>query len=230
MSAGATLLKGATALGGHRRRHRAALAGFPAVIAAEPVTLRYLGTAVNQSKEIAQKVKADLGITIEYVPVTTDDVSQAHHHPARLVRHRRRRVLLAPQADPLRQPDRHGRQADQVRRQDHPGVHQGRGRRQEDRRPGHRAEEGVLPRGPDLDQVLADADPVDHPHPDRLQRRHARHPARPDQAPDRHLGGAAQPRVQGQGLDPQHPVDRHHGRGDGRGVDWARTSTRTRAT
>ena len=53
-----------------------ALRGFPAVIAAEPVTLRYLGTAVNQSKEIAQKVKADLGITIEYVPVTTDDVAK----------------------------------------------------------------------------------------------------------------------------------------------------------
>ena len=53
-----------------------ALRGVPAVIAAEPVTLRYLGTAVNQSKEIAQKVKADLGITIEYIPVTTDDVSK----------------------------------------------------------------------------------------------------------------------------------------------------------
>src|SRR5439155_10736797 len=53
-----------------------AITGFPAVIAAEPVTLRYLGTAVNQSKEIAQKVKADLGITIEYIPVTTDDVTK----------------------------------------------------------------------------------------------------------------------------------------------------------
>src|SRR5262249_41406881 len=53
-----------------------AIAGFPAVIAAEPVTLRYLGTAVNQSKDIAQKVKSDLGITIEYVPVVTDDVAK----------------------------------------------------------------------------------------------------------------------------------------------------------
>ena len=40
------------------------------------MTLRYLGTAVNQSKEIAQKVKADTGTTIEYIPVTTDDVSK----------------------------------------------------------------------------------------------------------------------------------------------------------
>ncbi|MCR0984522.1 ABC transporter substrate-binding protein [Roseomonas populi] len=46
----------------------------PAVHAQEPVTLRYLGTAVNQSAEIAAKVKQDLGITIEYVPVVTDDV------------------------------------------------------------------------------------------------------------------------------------------------------------
>jgi len=52
------------------------LAGVPAAVAADPVTLRYLGTAVNQSKEIAQKAKADLGIAIEYIPVTTDDVSK----------------------------------------------------------------------------------------------------------------------------------------------------------
>ena len=70
-----TWLRGATALAG-AALGAPALTGFPAVSAAEPVTLRYLGTAVNQSKEIAQKVKADLGITIEYIPVTTDDVSK----------------------------------------------------------------------------------------------------------------------------------------------------------
>jgi len=63
-------LSGAAAMTG------AAIACAPAVVSAQPVTLRYLGTAVNQSKEIAQKVKADLGITIEYIPVTTDDVSK----------------------------------------------------------------------------------------------------------------------------------------------------------
>ena len=70
-----TVLKGAAALAGGAVGSRG-ITGFPAVIAAEPVTLRYLGTAVNQSKEIAQKVKADLGIVIEYIPVTTDDVSK----------------------------------------------------------------------------------------------------------------------------------------------------------
>jgi putative spermidine/putrescine transport system substrate-binding protein len=62
------VLKGAAAAG--------AIAGFPAIVSAQPVTLRYLGTAVNQSKEIAQKVKADLGIVIEYIPVTTDEVAK----------------------------------------------------------------------------------------------------------------------------------------------------------
>ncbi|BDA83141.1 ABC transporter substrate-binding protein [Aureimonas sp. SA4125] len=55
------------------------ITGFPYVSSAraqEAKTLRYLGTAVNQSKEIADKVKEDLGITIEYVPVTTDEVTK----------------------------------------------------------------------------------------------------------------------------------------------------------
>jgi putative spermidine/putrescine transport system substrate-binding protein len=53
-----------------------AVAGLaaPAVHAQGAVTLRYVGTAVNQSKEIKDKVKEDLGITLEYVPVTSDDV------------------------------------------------------------------------------------------------------------------------------------------------------------
>ncbi|GJE28891.1 hypothetical protein LKMONMHP_3765 [Methylobacterium organophilum] len=52
------------------------ITGFPAVIASEPVTLRYLGTAVNQSADIARKVKEDLGITLEYIPVVTDEVTK----------------------------------------------------------------------------------------------------------------------------------------------------------
>ena len=61
-----TLIKGAAAASG-------ALA-FPYVRAADPITLRYLGTAVNQDKAIAEKFKADTGIEIQYVAVTTDDV------------------------------------------------------------------------------------------------------------------------------------------------------------
>ena len=53
-----------------------AIGGFPAVHAQAPKVLRYLGTAVNQSADIAKKVKEDIGITIEYIPVTTDDVTR----------------------------------------------------------------------------------------------------------------------------------------------------------
>ena len=38
------------------------VAGFPFVHAQEKVTLRYLGTAVNQDKKIADKFEADTGI------------------------------------------------------------------------------------------------------------------------------------------------------------------------
>ena len=52
------------------------VSGFPAVWAQAPKVLRYLGTAVNQSPDIAKKVKEDTGISLEYIPVTTDDVSR----------------------------------------------------------------------------------------------------------------------------------------------------------
>ena len=48
----------------------------PYVMSQDNKVLRYLGTAVNQSAEIAAKAKEDLGITIEYIPVTTDEVTK----------------------------------------------------------------------------------------------------------------------------------------------------------
>ncbi len=53
-----------------------ALSSFPApfVHAGDPITLRYAGTGVNAFKEIADKVKADTGITIQYTTLTSDDV------------------------------------------------------------------------------------------------------------------------------------------------------------
>src|SRR5262245_65392163 len=52
------------------------ITGFLAVHSQAPKVLRYLGTAVNQSADIAKKVKEDTGISIEYIPVTTDDVTR----------------------------------------------------------------------------------------------------------------------------------------------------------
>ena len=49
---------------------------FPAIHAQEKITLRYLGTAVNQDKAIAEKFEADTGIRIQYVAVTTDEVTK----------------------------------------------------------------------------------------------------------------------------------------------------------
>uniref|UniRef100_UPI00259A817A twin-arginine translocation signal domain-containing protein n=1 Tax=uncultured Methylobacterium sp. TaxID=157278 RepID=UPI00259A817A len=69
-----SLLKGAGAAG--LALGAGPITGFPAIHAAEPVTLRYLGTAVNQSADIARKVKEDLGITIDYIPVVTDEVTK----------------------------------------------------------------------------------------------------------------------------------------------------------
>jgi putative spermidine/putrescine transport system substrate-binding protein len=63
-----TLLKGTAAI--------LATGMAPAIHAQEKITLRYLGTAVNQDKAIAEKFKADTGITIQYIAVTTDDVTK----------------------------------------------------------------------------------------------------------------------------------------------------------
>jgi hypothetical protein len=57
--------------GGGRCDHRLSY-----VHAQEKIVLRYLGTAVNQDKAIAEKFKADTGIEIQYIPVTTDDVTK----------------------------------------------------------------------------------------------------------------------------------------------------------
>ena len=51
-----------------------AFAGFPFVRAAEAVTLRIAGTGVNQFKELADKCKADLGFTVQYTSLVSDDV------------------------------------------------------------------------------------------------------------------------------------------------------------
>src|SRR3984893_15047548 len=47
---------------------------FPFVPAPEPVTLRIAGTGVNQFKELADKAKADLGFTVQYTSLVSDDV------------------------------------------------------------------------------------------------------------------------------------------------------------
>ena len=50
--------------------------GMSPAIGQEKITLRYLGTAVNQDKAIGDKFEKDTGIKIQYVAVTTDDVTK----------------------------------------------------------------------------------------------------------------------------------------------------------
>ena len=70
-----TMLKGAGAVAG-AVAGSGAITGFPAVWAQETKELRYFGTAVNQSADIAKKCKEDTGITIKYIAADTDDVTK----------------------------------------------------------------------------------------------------------------------------------------------------------
>jgi putative spermidine/putrescine transport system substrate-binding protein len=67
-----TFLKGAGAAAGLAAG--TGIQGFPYINAQETITLRYAGTAVNQHAGIAEKVKEDLGIELQYIPLTSDDV------------------------------------------------------------------------------------------------------------------------------------------------------------
>ena len=67
-----TLLKGAAGLAAGSTL----VTGFPAVHAADEKILRYLGTAVNQSDDITAMVKKELGITLQNIVATTDDVTK----------------------------------------------------------------------------------------------------------------------------------------------------------
>ena len=119
--------------------------------------LRYLGTAVNQDKAIAEKFKADTGIKIQYVAVTTDDVTK--------------RAVTAPNSFDLIDTEYFSlkkivptgnlkgidtkkiKNADKITSL----FTKGEVGRQEGRRPGHGAEEGDLPRRREAQEVLGQA-------------------------------------------------------------------------
>src|SRR5215216_8174214 len=53
-----------------------ALGGFPTVWAQNPITLRQFGTGVSNINAIAEKCKADLGITLEMTALDSDATAQ----------------------------------------------------------------------------------------------------------------------------------------------------------
>jgi Spermidine/putrescine-binding periplasmic protein len=113
-----------------------AITGVSYVHSAEPKVLRYLGTAVNAGDEISKKCLADTGIKIEYITVTTDDVTK------RVITQPNSFDVLDTEYFSLKKLVPSGNifaleQEDQGIRQHHPGLHQGSvAQRQEDRRQG----------------------------------------------------------------------------------------------
>ena len=70
-----SILKGAAALAG-TVAGSGALGGFPTVWAQNPITLRQFGTGVSNLNAIAEKCKADLGITLEMTATDSDAAAQ----------------------------------------------------------------------------------------------------------------------------------------------------------
>ncbi len=113
--------------------------------------LRYLGTAVNQSDDITKKVKADTGITIQNIVATTDDVTK------RVVTQPNSFDILDTEYFSLKKLVPSGNilpmDAKKIKEFDNitPIFTKGKlPERQGHRRPGHRAEEGDVPRGPSI--------------------------------------------------------------------------------
>lgn len=69
------VLKGAAALGGVAVGS-GAVTGFPTIWAQNPITLRQFGTGVSNLNAIAEKCKADLGITLQMTALDSDAVTQ----------------------------------------------------------------------------------------------------------------------------------------------------------
>ena len=192
----------------------------PAVHAAEDKVLRYLGTAVNQSDDMTKKVKAETGITIQNIVATTDDVTK------RVITQPNSFDVLDTEYFSLKKLVPSGNilpmDAKKIKEFDNITPIFTKGQLPNGKVIG---DQGTAPKkvmfveGKTSSTFSKTPTRMGDADPDRLQRRHARHPPRSHQAPDRALGGAAQPRVQGQGRDPQHSLHRHHGRRDGRRVD-----------
>jgi len=161
----------------------------------------------QQFKQLADKCKADLGFVVQYTSLVSDDVVKRAVTQPSSFDLLDARILDAEEDRAVGQSARHRHHQDQVLRPDRPDLYQGQAAgRQTGRDGGHLADQGRLSYGGEIEGILQGAVEIYVCDPDRLQRRHARHSARSDQAPDRVVGGATQPRVQGQGGDPRHPV------------------------
>ena len=188
-------------------------------MSAEPKVLRYLGTAVNEGDDISKQCLKDTGIKIEYITATTDDVTkrvitQPNSFDVLDTEYFSLKKLV-PSGNILALDVKKIKEFDNITAD----LHQGRDADgKKIRRPGHRALEGAcISKASDSKKFATTASPNGRPDPDASTT-----PIRSASVPiwsasDHRVEGSAQSRIQGQGVDPQHPVDRHHGRRDGRG-------------
>ncbi len=201
-----------------------AITGFPTIWAQniKNVTLRQFGTGVSNLNAVADKVKEDLGFTLQMTALDSDAVSQRavtqpkSYDIADIEYWICKKVFPAGVMQPM--------DVSKIKNFDKivPLFVTGKLTPEIGHRPGHGAAHRRLRRGQGFGQVRQVPDPVDDADPDHLQRRHAGHPPRPRRPSDHAVEGPARPRLQGQGVDPQHPVDRHHGCRHGRRSPWAR--------
>ena len=92
-----------------------AITGFPVVWAQniKNVTLRQFGTGVSNLNAIAEKVKQDLGFTLQMTALDTDAVTQKAVTQPEILRRRRHRVLHHQEGVPHRRAPADGHETDQ---------------------------------------------------------------------------------------------------------------------
>ena len=178
------------------------------------IVLRQFGTGVSAFNEIAEKAKEDLGFTLQMTALDSDAVVQ--------------RVVTQPNSFdigdieywmvkkifPAKTLQAMDTKKIKLLRQDRADLHDRQAEARHDDRPGHRAAHRRLRRGQGLGRLRQGATqwftmiPTIY-NADTLG-------IRPDLVgrPITQWKDILDPEVQGQDLDPEHPVDRHHGRRD----------------
>ena len=177
-----------------------AITGFPTIWAQniKNVTLRQFGTGVSNLNAVADKVKQDLGFTLQMTALDTDAVTQKAVTQPKSYDIADIEYFAIKKVFPTGVHAADGCEEDQALRQDRADLHQGQAHPGRRDGAGHRPLLGRLRRWPQRAQLRQGPDRLDDPDPHHLQRRHAGHPPRPGRPADQQLEGPGRPRLQGQ--------------------------------
>ena len=134
------VLKGAAAVAG-ARAGTGAITGFPTIWAQniKNITLRQFGTGVSNLNAIAEKCKADLGITLQMTALDSDAVAQRAVTQPNSYDIADIEYWIMQEGLPDRRAAADGRQEDQVLRQDRADLHHRQADARQRDRAGHRA-------------------------------------------------------------------------------------------